>query len=113
MGVAFCLLFSWWFVSGIFMMYWDYPAVSDADRLEHSEVLDAAKVKLSAEEAWAKMQADEPPRSILLTAHEGRAAYRFGIGRDQVIIYADTGKEPGIVTNNMRLKTAAAWTGQP
>ena len=29
MGVAFCLLFMWWFISGIFMMYWSYPEVSE------------------------------------------------------------------------------------
>ena len=27
LGVAFCLLFFTWFLSGIGMMYWDYPAV--------------------------------------------------------------------------------------
>ena len=48
MGVAFCLLFAWWFVSGIFMMYWDYPAVSEADRLARAPVLDASQVKLVA-----------------------------------------------------------------
>ena len=53
MGVAFCLLFAWWFVSGIFMMYWDYPSVSAADRLEHAPILDAAQVKLTPAEAYA------------------------------------------------------------
>jgi hypothetical protein len=38
MGVTFCLLFAWWFLSGIFMMYWDYPSVTAADRLERAAV---------------------------------------------------------------------------
>ena len=34
LGVALCLVFLLWFPSGIGMMYWDYPGVSAADRLE-------------------------------------------------------------------------------
>ena len=36
-GSAFCVLFCWWFVSGIFMMYVDYPEVNDSDRLAHAQ----------------------------------------------------------------------------
>src|SRR6476661_2302455 len=91
MGVAFCLLFLWWFVSGIFMMYWDYPAVSDADRLERAPFLDAAQVKLSAEEAWRKLDAsDQAPGSIRLATLDGRPAYYFRTGRIGEIVYADT-----------------------
>ena len=51
MGVAFCLLFMWWFVSGIFMMYWTYPEVTEEDHLRHAPKLEAARVKLSPAEA--------------------------------------------------------------
>lgn len=54
MGAAFCLLFSWWFFSGIFMMYWDYPSVGQSDRLERSPAMDASKIRISPEEAWAR-----------------------------------------------------------
>src|SRR5512143_656972 len=114
MGVAFCLLFAWWFVSGIFMMYWDYPAVSDADRLEHESVLDAGQVKLSAEEAWAKVDdSDQAPNSIRLAAFDGRPAYHFRIGRSQTIVYADTGGQQDVFPAELNLRTAARWTGQP
>ena len=33
MGVFFCALFAVWFVSGIVMMYWDFPQVQAEDRL--------------------------------------------------------------------------------
>ena len=55
MGVAFCLLFSWWFVSGIFMMYWDFPSVSQADRLERSPAIDPSRIHISPRDAWAKL----------------------------------------------------------
>jgi hypothetical protein len=115
MGVAFCLLFAWWFVSGIFMMYWDYPAVSDADRLERAPILDATQVKLSAAEAWAKVDdSDQVPRSARLAVFEGRPAYEFQYGFDSGhTVYADTGELREFFTPGMRLRTAAAWTGQP
>ena len=34
MGVALSALFLLWFVSGIVMMYWDFPSVRAEDRLE-------------------------------------------------------------------------------
>src|SRR5579864_4089010 len=115
MGVTFCLLFAWWFVSGIFMMYWDYPAVSAADRLEHAQVLDGSKVKLSAEEAWAKVDdSDQVPRSIRLAVFEGRPAYDFLYGAfNGNTVYADNGELRELFTPGMRLRTAAEWTGQP
>jgi PepSY-associated TM region len=118
MGVAFCLLFAWWFVSGIFMMYWDYPAVSDADRLERAPVLDASRVKLSAAEAYAalesdKADSDQAPGSIRLAAFDGRPAYHFRTGRSEAIVYADTGEHQDVFPPELNLRTAAAWTGQP
>jgi len=111
MGVAFCLLFGWWFVSGIFMMYWDYPSVSDADRLEKAPFLDASKVKLSAAEAWAKVDSDEAPRSIRLASFDGRPTYYFLSGRIRTLIYADTGEHVEMFLP--RPSAASAWTGLP
>src|SRR5580704_2430767 len=113
MGVAFCLLFAWWFVSGIFMMYWDYPAVSAEDRLARAPLLDPSKVKLSAAEAWAKTGSDQTPGSIRLASFDGRPAYYFRTGRSEAIIYADTGEQQDVFPPELNLRTAAAWTGQP
>jgi hypothetical protein len=115
MGVAFCVLFAWWFVSGIFMMYWDYPSVSDSVRREHAPVLDAAQVEVSATEAWANVDSDEAPRSIRLATFDGRPAYYFAYGSLPygAVVYADTGELQEFFTPDMRLRSAAAWTGQP
>jgi hypothetical protein len=113
MGVAFCLLFSWWFVSGIFMMYWDFPSVSDADRLEHAPVLDASQVRLSAAEAYATLHSDQEPASTWLQAFDGRPAYFFRMGREQAIVYADTGAQQDVFPPELNLRTATAWSGQP
>src|SRR5512135_418078 len=113
MGVAFCLLFAWWFVSGIFMMYWDYPAVSAEDRLERAPSLDASRVKLSPAEAYAALNSDQAPGSIRLAAFDGRPAYFIRIGRGEAIVYADTGQQQDVFPPELNLRTAAAWTGQP
>jgi hypothetical protein len=118
MGVAFCLLFAWWFVSGIFMMYWDYPAVSAADRLERAPVLDGSQVKLSPAEAYAALDPEksgsgQAPGSIRLTAFDGRPAYYFRTGRSEAIVYADTGEQQDVFPPELNLRIAAAWTGQP
>jgi hypothetical protein len=111
MGVAFCLLFLWWFISGIFMMYWSYPEVSEEDRLERAPKLDAARVKLSPSEA-AKVAGLEPT-GVLLSSFDGRPAYFFRAGRGSAIVYADTGEQQDVFSPQQNLRTAAAWTGQP
>ena len=113
MGVIFCLLFAWWFVSGIFMMYWDYPSVSAADRLERAPILDAARVKFSPAEAYATLDSDQAPGSTRLAAFDGRPAYFFRIGRGEAIVYADTGGQQDVFPLDLNLRTAAAWTSQP
>jgi hypothetical protein len=113
MGVAFCVLFAWWFVSGLFMMYWDYPSVSAADRLERAPILDASQVKLSAAEAYATLDSEQAPGSVRLATFDGRAAYFFRMGRSQAIVYADTGDPQDYFTAELNLRTAAAWTRHP
>ena len=53
LGVALCLFFLLWFPSGIGMMYWDFPSVKAADRLERSPALDPSTIRLSPAEAYA------------------------------------------------------------
>src|SRR5580704_19678604 len=63
MGVPFCLLFLMWFLSGIAMMYCDYPMVSRQDQISHSPALDPAAIKLSPEQAYGSLQRREMPQS--------------------------------------------------
>lgn len=113
MGVAFCLLFAWWFLSGIFMMYWDFPEVTERDRLAHAHPLDASRIARSPREAYAALQLDEPPEGVALTMFDGRPVYRFRIGRgDEQIVYADDGKPLIDFPPELLRRVAAAWTGQ-
>ena len=111
MGVAFCLLFMWWFISGIFMMYWTYPEVTEADRLGRAPKLEAARVKVSPEKAIEVVGAE--PTSVRLSSFDGRPAYFFRAGQGSAIVYADTGEPQDYFPTELNLRTAAAWTGQP
>lgn len=113
MGVAFSLLFMWWFISGLFMMYWSYPEVTEADRLEHAPVLDPARVVLSPQEALQKAGIDSAPEGLRLLSFDSRPAYEFRIGRGTALIYADTGEQQDFFPPELNRRTAAKWTGQP
>ena len=114
LGVALCVLFLLWFPSGIGMMYWDFPSVAPADRLERSPALDASKVVLSAAEAAARLGEGQPVGQARLNTFDGRPVYRFRAGPGgEAIVYADTGEEQILVTKEMVDRVASAWTGQP
>jgi hypothetical protein len=112
-GAAFCLLFSWWFISGIFMMYFDYPEVTEADRLRHSQPLDRTRVTLAPAEAWAQLKIKGPPDEVTLAMFDGRPAYSFRVGGFRKIVYADNGQLQVLFTPELNLRTAAAWAHQP
>jgi hypothetical protein len=113
LGVGVCLLCSMWFASGIVMMYWDFPSVTEQDRLERSPDIDMAKVRLSPAEAIAGLKLTQPPMQAKLNTFDGRPVYRFRTGRAERIIYADTGEEQEEVDDAMIQRVAAAWTGEP
>ncbi len=126
MGVAFCLLFAWWFVSGIFMMYTDFPEVSPADRLKHSPVIDPAKVRISPADSWVKLRRREQPAAVTLGMFDNRPVYRFagaGGGRGgrgvrarggggALVVYADDGSVQTEFSDVQLLRVAQQWTGK-
>jgi hypothetical protein len=113
LGVALCLVFLLWFPSGIAMMYWGYPSVSDADRLERSPALDRSTIQLSPAEAYAKLDASGAPGQVRLNTFDGRPVYRFQSGASNGIVFADTGDVLDEIPMAMVERIASAWTSQP
>ena len=109
LGVSLCLLFLLWFLSGIGMMYWGFPGVTPDDRLEHSAALDPTSVRLSPDEAYARLGVTDAPTQIRLNTFDGRPVYRFGNGGADSLVYADTGARQTDVSQEMRLRIASAW----
>src|SRR6185436_5196528 len=113
LGVVFCLFFVIWFPSGIGMMYWDFPEVSPADRLERSPAVDPATVHVSPAQAVDALGQPHPPEQIRLNSFDGRPVYRIRVGRAEQIVYADTGTTRGDVSRDVMARVASAWTSQP
>ena len=113
LGVSLCLVFLLWFPSGIGMMYWDFPRVTAANRLDRSPALDPSTVRLSPGEAYSTLGEVQAPAEIRLNTFDGRPVYRFQTGQGEHIVYADTGEEQLFVSNEMIQRVASAWTGQP
>jgi hypothetical protein len=112
MGVVFCSLFLLWFASGMFMMYCDYPLVSEADRLNHSPELNPAAIRLSPQDAYAILQMDMPPAKARIEMFDGRPVYRFDNGFEESLVYADDGQRLNDFTPEMTLRIASAWAGK-
>ena len=113
LGVALCVLFLLWFPSGIGMMYWGFPGVTAADRLERAVPLDPAAIRLSPVEAYATLGLIEPPTQVRLNTFDGRPVYRFRDPDGESMVYADTGAQQIDVPEAMRHRIAAAWARQP
>jgi hypothetical protein len=113
MGVTLCLLFLLWFLSGMVMMYWTYPEVTAGDRLSRAQVLDASRIRLSPEEAYALLETKEAPSDMRLEMFDGRPAYSFDFTGEKFIIYADNGQMQTEFPPEMALRIASAWSGQP
>ena len=114
LGVALCLVFLLWFPSGIGMMYWGFPTVTAADRLERSAALDPSSVVLSPVEAVNRAGLRQLPSQVRLNTFDGRPVYRFRTGRGgDTLVYADTGDQQVAVSRELMARVAAAWTGQP
>src|SRR5690348_5591957 len=90
LGVLLCVLFLLWFPSGIAMMYWGYPSVTPADRLERSPALDRSAITVSPVDAYRVLGLEEPPSAVRLNSFNGRPVYRFRAAGFEHLVYADT-----------------------
>jgi len=114
MGVSFCLLFLLWFTSGIVMMYWDYPSVSNAERLEQAQALEVANIRVSPEQAYGRIGTEAKLTRVRLAMLDGRPVYRFRFGfDDDSMIYADNGEPQAEISPGMARRIAASWIRQP
>lgn len=113
MGVGFCVLFVVWFISGIVMMYWDYPRWTDAKRLPRLEKLSAPQIRISPEEAYRSLELTGAPDRVRINMLDGRPVYRFHYGSSQLIVYADDAQPFQAIPPEMAVRLASARSGQP
>jgi uncharacterized iron-regulated membrane protein len=109
LGTCFCLLFVLWFFSGMVLAYWDYPEVTDQDRMAHAAPINPSRVRLTPDQAYARLQLDGPPSSAVLLMFDGRPAYRF----DDALVYADTGDSQQDFPPDLTRRIASTWVSHP
>jgi len=122
LGIAFCLLFAVWFVSGIVMMYARMPELSREERHARLPLLDLSAARVSPAAASREVSTQRVRVGMLL----GRPVYRVATDRESSTIFADTGERPSTVTAEQALDEARrfdpaavrtvrydAWIDQP
>jgi len=78
-GIVLCAFFVLWFVSGIFMMYVDFPQLSRSERLASLPRLDFSAARLTPSEAVSRLQASDftvvgaPSRNLALELKDAAA----------------------------------------
>jgi len=114
LGIALCLLFVMWFVSGVAMIFArGMPGLTPEVRFQHLPVLDSSTIRLSPAEAAEGAQLERSPnRAILLTVMD-RPAYRFSIGRSTTTVFADTGDVLDNVGEAQAMKIASRFMNVP
>lgn len=76
LGIAVCLFFAMWFVSGVVMMYVGYPKLTHAERLAHLPALEADGGLLGPAQALQAGHVQEPLQDLrLAVASGGRPVY--------------------------------------
>jgi len=88
LGIVGCVLFIAWFISGIVMMYARMPRLANEERLARALALDLSTVKISPLQAADAVGI--PADHVQVGMLGNRPVYRFGEGRAQIIIFADT-----------------------
>ena len=114
LGIALCLFFALWFVSGMVMMYVGYPKLTQAERLRHLPALDGNAALLAPAEALRAAGIDGPLKDLRLHAGSaGRASYLVTPeGRRQpVAIDAASGQVLPATSQAQALASARAFAG--
>jgi hypothetical protein len=88
MGIVGGLLFVTWFISGVAMMYWGMPSLTNGERLAALPALDLSSARLEPADA-ARAAGITPSTLRVGMYYDGRPVYRF---QDRVTVYADSGE---------------------
>lgn len=85
-GIATCLFFAMWFVSGLVMMYVAFPRLTDSERLAALPAILWNKVQIAPDQAMAIAGVEHYPRDLRLSM------------MDDVPVYRVTGWKGGTIT---------------
>ena len=110
LGMAFCVIFALWFVSGVVMMYKRMPRLSAEERLASLPALDFSRGALTPEQARQSAGFVEAPEKVRLGMFNGRPVYRFLSDKGWSTVFADNGERLERVTPAQSLEIARAFS---
>ncbi|ABE37939.1 PepSY-associated TM helix [Rhodopseudomonas palustris BisB5] len=107
LGIASCVLFAIWFVSGVVMMYVAFPSLDTRERWAALPDLALSKVRLAPDQAMAAAELKRYPRELRLVMQNDEPVYRLlgADGRRQAISAVD-GRVLGDITAEQALAVA-------
>ena len=91
MGVCLCIPFLVWFLSGMVLMYCEYPTISEQSRLKHLKPLEKDMLRISPETAAERVGVQEPTE-VRLSSILSRPVYRIRSANRIAVVYADSGE---------------------
>ena len=118
LGIALCLLFAMWFVSGMVMMYVGYPKLTAHERLAHLPALQSQAGLLPPQQALHLAGWQQPLEELRLSASRaGQPVYQLTpvkgthqkAGAGTVVVDARTGRLLPAADEATALASAAAW----
>ncbi|MCS3445873.1 MULTISPECIES: peptidase [Bradyrhizobium] len=106
-GIATCLLFAMWFISGLVMMYVAFPRLTDSERLAALPVVLWSKVRVTPDRAMAIAGVERYPRDLRLAMMDDTPVYRVtGWKGGTITISATDGSEIDRITPDQALAIA-------
>lgn len=108
MGISLCVLFLMWFLSGLVLMYCDFPAVSEENRFDHLALLQKDMVSIPPAAAAERVGMSNPTE-VRLSSILSRPVYRFRAGRQIAVVYADSGEIFHGFEESQARQIGAAW----
>ncbi|AXB79173.1 PepSY domain-containing protein [Novosphingobium sp. P6W] len=92
-GIALCVLFAIWFVSGVVMMYVPFPSFRAPERIASAPPIDWAQVRVRPEAALATLDEATFPSEMRIGMTAGEPVYRFVTKEGRRAVSAVTGRE--------------------
>jgi hypothetical protein len=116
LGIAGCVLFVAWFISGVVMMYARMPTLAPEERLARAMPLDLSTVTIEPADAAERLGARAS--DLQVSMYDDRPVYRAGggnrgnRGRGGSFVFADTGETFGGITLDEALVVAKRFEPQ-
>lgn len=114
LGIATCLLFAIWFVSGLVMIYVPFPALGNAERLAGLKSIDWSKVKIQPAQALKSAGLSSKLRTLSLEMRDREPVWRIAPwDGDTISISAATGRRIGRTDAIAARRIASDFGGAP